>query len=72
MIGKVRKYDFNEVEKNTYELIDMYRNQDVMRIVGKMKEIVPEFKSKNSIYESLDADVQLPDSSDLAKMLLPD
>ncbi|MCA0426837.1 MAG: polysaccharide biosynthesis protein [Bacteroidetes bacterium] len=72
MIGKVRKYDFNEVEKNTYELIDMYRNQDMMRIVGKMKEIVPEFKSKNSIYESLDADVQLPDSSDLAKMLLPD
>jgi hypothetical protein len=35
-----------------------------------MKIIVPEFKSKNSIYESLDNDVRLPDSSDLEKMLL--
>jgi hypothetical protein len=41
-----------------------------MTIVGKMKEIVPEFKSKNSIFESLDNQVHLPDSSDLEKLLM--
>jgi FlaA1/EpsC-like NDP-sugar epimerase len=70
MIGKVRTYDFAEVESNTKELINLYQSQDMMKIVTKMKIIVPEFKSKNSIYESLDNDVRLPDSSDLEKMLL--
>jgi FlaA1/EpsC-like NDP-sugar epimerase len=70
MIGKVRTYDFAEVESNTKELINLYQSQDMMKIVTKMKSIVPEFKSKNSIYESLDNDVRLPDSSDLEKMLL--
>lgn len=70
MIGKVRTYDFAEVESNTKELINLYQTQDMMKIVTKMKTIVPEFKSKNSIYESLDNDVRLPDSSDLEKMLL--
>ncbi len=70
MIGKVRTYDFAEVEANTKELINLYQSQDMMKIVTKMKNIVPEFKSKNSIYESLDNDVRLPDSSDLEKMLL--
>ncbi|MFY8022335.1 MAG: polysaccharide biosynthesis protein, partial [Bacteroidia bacterium] len=70
MIGKVRTYDFKEVESNINELIGLYQSQDMMKIVSKMKGIVPEFKSKNSIYESLDNDVKLPDSSDLEKMLL--
>ena len=70
MIGKVRTYDFKEVETNINELIGLYQSQDMMKIVSKMKNIVPEFKSKNSIYESLDNDVRLPDSSDLEKMLL--
>ena len=29
-----------------------------MKIVGKMKEIVPEFVSKNSVYSALDVHVE--------------
>jgi len=36
------------------ELIDLFHEQENHKIVAKMKEIVPEFKSNNSIYEQLD------------------
>jgi hypothetical protein len=54
MIGKVRQYHFESVSTQINELIDLYKNQNMMEIVSKMKQIVPEFKSKNSIYEQLD------------------
>jgi FlaA1/EpsC-like NDP-sugar epimerase len=70
MIGKVREYHFESIKNDIQDLINSYSSQDNMLIVGKMKKIVPEFKSKNSIFESLDNDVTLPNSSDLQKMLL--
>jgi len=70
MIGKVRQYNFQEVSERLSELIDSYNTQDNMIIVGKMKAIVPEFLSKNSIFESLDNNVQLPNSSDLKELLM--
>jgi FlaA1/EpsC-like NDP-sugar epimerase len=70
MIGKVREYNFENIKTDIQDLINSYSYQDNMLIVGKMKKIVPEFKSKNSIFESLDNDVTLPNSSDLQKMLL--
>jgi FlaA1/EpsC-like NDP-sugar epimerase len=70
MIGKVRSYIFEEVNQNVNELISLYDTQDNMQIVGKMKEIVPEFLSKNSIFESLDNNVVLPNSSDLQQMVM--
>jgi len=70
MIGKVRQYNFQEVSERLSELIDSYNTQDNMIIVGKMKAIVPEFLSKNSIFESLDNNVQLPNSSDLRELLM--
>ncbi len=69
MIGKVRQYNFEEVKKGVDELIQSYTLQDNMVMVAKMKHIVPEFKSKNSIFESLDNDVKLPDSNELKRML---
>lgn len=54
MIGKVRSYAFNEITKEIEELIALFETQNNMEIVKKMKSIVPEFKSKNSIYEKLD------------------
>lgn len=69
MIGKVRSYDYDEVRQCIMELLDLYHAQDNMQIVGKMKKIVPEFKSRNSIFESLDEDVVLPDSNDLRELL---
>ena len=70
MIGKVRTYNFNEVSRNICELIELYNSQENMVIVAKMKEIVPEFLSKNSIFESLDNNVKLPNSDDLKQMLM--
>lgn len=70
MIGKVRQYNFQEVSERLSALIESYNTQDNMVIVGKMKAIVPEFLSKNSIFESLDNNVQLPNSSDLQELLM--
>ena len=56
MIGKVRQYDFEPISKEIDELIDLFDKQDNMAIVKKMKVIVPEFISKNSVFEKLDAE----------------
>ena len=53
-IAKVRQYDYNEVCKQIEELISICRKYDNMATVAKMKSIVPEYKSNNSIYEKLD------------------
>jgi FlaA1/EpsC-like NDP-sugar epimerase len=54
MIGKVREYLFIEVEKQIYNLIHHAKNNDDQQVVKAMKQIVHEFKSKNSIFEELD------------------
>ena len=54
MIGKVREYDFEKISQNVNELVTLFDEQDNETIVRKMKEIVPEFISKNSVYEKLD------------------
>ena len=53
-IAEVRQYDYNQVRKDIEELIEISRRYDDMATVKKMKEIVPEYKSNNSIYEQLD------------------
>lgn len=53
-IASVREYDYNTVTKDIDELIEISKNFDDMETVRKMKEIVPEFKSNNSVYEKLD------------------
>lgn len=60
-IANVREYDYSEVERDIEELIEVSKQYDDMLTVKKMKEIVPEFKSNNSVYEALDA------STDTAK-----
>lgn len=54
-IAKVREYNFTEVQKDINELIAIAHTYDDMAVVAKMKTIVPEYISKNSIYSSLDA-----------------
>jgi FlaA1/EpsC-like NDP-sugar epimerase len=51
--AKVRNAEEDQI-KSVDELIAMFDTQDNMAIVAKMKEIVPEFVSNNSIYEQLD------------------
>ncbi|WP_131536276.1 polysaccharide biosynthesis protein [Pedobacter nototheniae] len=54
MIGKVREYVFADVESQIYELILSARSGNDRQVVVNMKKLVPEFKSKNSIFEELD------------------
>ena len=53
-IAEVRTYDYAEAAKQIDELIEVAKHYDNMATVSKMKEIVPEYKSNNSIYEQLD------------------
>ena len=55
-IAEVREYDYDEVCKDIDELIEISRRYDDMATVAKMKAIVPEYKSNNSIYEKLDVE----------------
>ena len=53
-IAQVREYDYDEVNREVDELVEIAKHYDNMETVRKMKEIVPEYKSNNSVYESLD------------------
>ena len=53
-IAEVREYDYAEVSKAIDELIEISKQYDDMATVKKMKDIVPEYKSNNSVYEKLD------------------
>ena len=53
-IAEVREYDYDKVSKDIDELIEISKKYDDMATVAKMKEIVPEYKSNNSVYEKLD------------------
>ena len=54
MVVKVKENNFDEINNAIDELIALFAKQDNKLIVGKMKLLVPEFKSNNSVYESLD------------------
>lgn len=52
--AQVREYDFKEINELMDPLVHLAVCVDKVRTVKLMKEIVPEFKSKNSEYEALD------------------
>lgn len=56
LVAKVREYDFDVVTEQIQALINEAQRGKVFPVVKKMKKIVPEFKSKNSVYEQLDID----------------
>ena len=58
MIGQVREYVFNDIEAQIYELLRMAAMHNNRQVVQQMKVIVPEFLSKNSVFEELDPQVQ--------------
>ena len=57
-IAKVREYDFRKVESDYVHIVDIARQGNVMDTVRRMKMIVPEFKSNNSIFEQLDKELE--------------
>ena len=53
-IASVREYDYEAVNRDIEDLLEISRRYDNMDIVRKMKEMVPEYKSNNSVYSVLD------------------
>lgn len=54
MIAQTREYEYSQVASVVEELVGLFPGQDNISLVKKMKEIVPEFRSNNSVYEELD------------------
>ena len=54
MVAKVREYDYEKALQDEERLLQASYTYDDMGIVKIMKEIVPEFKSRQSKYEDLD------------------
>jgi FlaA1/EpsC-like NDP-sugar epimerase len=52
--AKVREYDFEEISQKVTELIALFDTQNNMEMVRLLKQLVPEYISRNSEYESLD------------------
>ena len=67
-IAEVRPYDYDQVCQDIDELIAVSKKYNDMETVRKMKQIVPEYKSNNSVYEELDLPVKTVASKHIAEM----
>jgi FlaA1/EpsC-like NDP-sugar epimerase len=67
-IAEVRPYDYDQVCQDIDELIAVSKKYNDMETVRKMKQIVPEYKSNNSVYEELDLPVKTVASKHVAEM----
>lgn len=54
LIAKATAQEYDEINEKILNLLQHLNNPKNMELVGIMKEIIPEFISKNSIYEKLD------------------
>jgi FlaA1/EpsC-like NDP-sugar epimerase len=54
LIGKVKQYNFEEINQKIESLIGLFDTQNNANIVAAMKDLVPEFKSNNSVFTKLD------------------
>jgi FlaA1/EpsC-like NDP-sugar epimerase len=54
MVAKTRTYSFPVINESINSLLGLSRSYNDILVVKKMKEIVPEFKSNNSIFEEYD------------------
>lgn len=55
MIARVRNTEFDNIQSHFEELIVIAKEKrNSMELVAKMKQLVPEFVSNNSVFESLD------------------
>ncbi len=54
LIARVREYPLEQLRRGVDDLLALYETQNKEWMVSRLKELVPEFKSQNSIYEELD------------------
>ena len=60
MIAKVRTVELDLIEEIFNDFQQMINSSDQnMQMVAKMKELIPEFLSQNSVYEKLDGDTKV-------------
>jgi len=52
--AKVREYEFSKVEKTINEIIGSLDTEDDMKLVARMKDLIPEYQSQNSKFNDLD------------------
>ena len=57
-IAKVREYNYDEALKVANELEMLSRSVNIPDMVRLMKITVPEFKSKNSVFERVDKELE--------------
>lgn len=57
MIAKVRIYDYSDVRQRLADLKDILKSRNVHDIVAQMKRLVPEFKSQNSKFSTIDGEI---------------
>ena len=57
-VARVQQYEYDDACRQFDELECLARTADDMQIVRKMKQIVPEFKSNNSVYEEIDRELE--------------
>lgn len=58
LIAKVRENHFDIIQKEINDLEILTTTNNYSKIVRKMKEIVPEFISQNSVFEKIDLQIQ--------------
>lgn len=54
MLATASEYDYVEVKEHIRYLMEVNNTYDKMKIVAVMKDMIPEFVSKNSCFETLD------------------
>ena len=54
MIAKNQQIDYDYISNKISDLCNTNKNHDNQKTVQLIKQIVPEYKSNNSIYEKLD------------------
>lgn len=62
MIAQTEKYKFSEVQRKMAKLTEHSNNPKNLELVACLKNLVPEYKSNNSIYASLDETKNEPDA----------
>jgi len=59
MIAKIRKQSYEKVSQSVNELLTLSQLFKDAKVVKKMKEIVPEYKSNNSVFEEYDKEIPI-------------
>lgn len=57
MIAKVRTYEFEEIDQHISQMRDMLASNNIHDLVAQMKLAVPEYKSQNSKWQDVDAEI---------------